>query len=937
LKLFAKLRPYLVIGLFFSLLLSNVPLLGSDHAIAEETLLTQTSPSTVKPNLSMGQGVQKTILGNGLTVLTKEIHTAPVVSVQVWYRVGSRNEGPGINGLSHQLEHLLFKGTTNRPIQFGRLFSALGSQSNAFTSYDETAYFGTVQKDKLDALLVLEADRMQNAINGPAQLTSEKQVVISELQGYENSPGYRLGRAVTKAAFPNRNYGLPVGGTKADVEKFTVEQVKQYYQTYYRPNNATLIITGDFETKKLLSQIQQSFGKIPKPTQPAPTAPAKGLGRITVTPQKLRKSVVLKQPGSAALVKMVYPLPDINHPDVPAIDLMDTILTGGRSSRLYQDLVESGLASSVSAYAAELIEPGWYEITATAAPGQSTKQIDLSISHSLLALHARRVSTEELNRAKTQLRASLILGNQDITAQATQLGYNQVVAGDYQFFDRYLAALEKVTPQDIQRVARTYLDPDQQTIGFFEPTSPDGKPGTTSAESGRATESFSPGKPVDPAEVAKYLPKIKTAAATTSSNLPQDFTLPNGLRVLLLSDRSAPTINLSGNIAAGTAFEVPTKAGIANLTAGNLMNGTQSKTALALAKTLEDRGASLGFNASREGVNISGSGLSQDLPILIQTLADVLQHPTFPAQQLELSRQRSLIGLKAALDDPGQLGRRVFQQAIYPENHPFHTFPTEDSIKRITREDLGLFHQKYYRPDTTVLAMVGDFDVAQARSLLEKTFSTWTSSGQKTVLNFPTVGLPKTAISLSKTIPGKSEAVTFLGYNGLSRKDPRYYAALVLNQILGGDTLSSRLGTEIRDRQGLTYGIYSAFAAGIYPGPFLISMQTAPNDAQKAIASTVALLKQVQAQGISQAELDTAKRSLTSSYPVELANPNDLVDVILSNTVTGLSPDELRQFPAKIEAVTPAQIQQIIQDFIRPDHLVVVTAGPGRESTATGK
>ncbi len=852
---FSKFRPYLVVGLLLSFLLSNVPLLGGDRASADEPILingieaniAQAIPKTAPTvaSTSIARGVQKTILSNGLTVLTKEVHTAPVVSVQVWYRVGSRNEGPGINGISHQLEHLLFKGTTNRPIQFGRLFSALGSQSNAFTSNDETAYFGTVQRNKLEALLILEADRMRNAIIGPDQLKSEKRVVISELQGYENNPGRRLNNVLMRSAFPNRTYGLPVGGTKADVEKFTVEQVKQYYNTYYRPDNATLVVTGDFETSALLKQVQQIYGKIPKPTQPLSTGPAKGLGSIPVATQKGIKPIVLKQPGSAAFLKIIFGLPDANHPDVPAIDLMDTILTGGRSSRLYQDLVETGLASSVSAYAAELIEPGWYDITATAASGQTLERLALTVQRSLTVLRERPVTLEELKRAKSQLRASLILDNQDIASQATQLAYNQVVTGDYQYTDRYLAAIEKVTPQDIQRVVRTYLKPDQYTIGFFEPTSLDGKSGPSSAGSGPTSENFSPGAPVDPAEVAKYLPTVAASTAPATETLPTAFTLANGLRVLLFPDRSAPTLNLSGNIQAGTAYDIPAKAGIANLTAENLMNGTQIKNALTLAKTLEDRGASLGFNASREGVSISGNALAQDIPILIQTLADVLQHPTFPNQQLELSRQRALISLKETLDDPGQLGRRVFQQAVYPANHPFHTFPMEASLKGITREDLALFHRQHYRPDTTVLAMVGDFNPDQVRSLLEQSLGQWQPAGQKSALNFPTVAVPKTTTYFSKTIPGKAESVTYLGFNGLSRKDPRYYAALVLNQVVGGDTLSSRLGTEIRDRQGLTYGIYSFFAGGVYPGPFLITMQTAPNDAQKAIASTLALLKQI--------------------------------------------------------------------------------------------
>ena len=445
-----KQRTYMLIGFFLSFLLSFVPF--------SVNLLTATPTAAAPvPGLSFTQGVQKTVLDNGLTVLTKEVHTAPVVSVQVWYKVGSRNEGKGENGISHQLEHLMFKGTTDRPVQFGRLFSALGSQFNAFTSYDETAYFGTVQRDKLQALLILEADRMKNALIGADQLKSEKRVVISELQGYENSPSYRLNRAVMRAAFPNRAYGLMVGGTKADVENFTLEQVQNYYQTYYSPDNATLIITGDFDTKSVLKSVKETFSKL------------KNSQGSTVNAQGSKPStpIVLKEPGSAALLQAVYPLPNIQHPDVPAIDVMDAILTGGRSSRLYQALVESGLASSVSGAAAELIEPGWYEIDATAAPGQKLEKISQVLQTSLSQLQQKAVSSEELNRAKTLLQASFVLDNQDITSQASQLGYNQTIAGDYRYIERYLSAIAKVTPEDVQRVAKTYLVPAKQTIGFF--------------------------------------------------------------------------------------------------------------------------------------------------------------------------------------------------------------------------------------------------------------------------------------------------------------------------------------------------------------------------------------------------------------------------------------------------------------------------------------
>lgn len=907
--------------------LKNLPQPSShmEYASSSQPTSSQSATPTSPETLSLTQGVRKTVLDNGLVVLTKEIHTAPVVSVQVWYRVGSRNETAGINGISHQLEHLMFKGTAARPIQFGRLFSALGSQSNAFTSYDQTAYFGTVERDKLDALLALEADRMQGSLITDEHLKSEKRVVISELQGYENSPGYRLSRIVMRTAFPDLPYGLPVGGTKSDVEKFTLEQVKSYYRKYYSPGNATLIITGDFKTDSTLEAVKTLYGKIPqgniKNQPPAPIAPI-------AQSAKPREPIVLKQAGSASLLQAVYPLPNVTHPDVAALDVLDGVLTGGRSSRLYQSLVETGLASDVGGYAANLIGTGWYNFSVTAAPNQALSKIDQVLQEEILALQTKAATEEELDRAKIQIRSSVLLNSRDITSQAQQLGNDQTIAGDYTFTDRYLAAMQKVTAADIQRVAKAYFQPASRTVGYFEPTQPDGKPGATGGNFSQTAENFSPGAPVDPAEVAKYLPAATPGDQLRPQALPDEFTLPNGLQVLLLPDRSSPTVTLSGYVRAGTEFDQPNLAGLSSLTAGNLMNGTQSKDALALAKMLENRGAGLGFSANREGVGIGGNALATDLPVLLEALTDVMQNANFPADELELSRNRSLTALKVELDSPARLGRRVFQQAIYPANHPFHAFPTQESLERITRDDLVQFYKAHYRPDTTILTLVGDFDPKQVRTLVEQGLGTWKASGQIPKATFPTVSLPPKLVRLNPNLPGKTQSVTYLGYGGIDRRDPRYYTVLVMNQILGGDTLSSRLGTEIRDRQGLTYGIYSYFQTGRESGPFLIQMQTAPEDAERAVTSVLQLLQQLREQGVTANEVAAAKRSITSSYPVELADPDSLAGAILMNEVYGLDKVELRQFSDKIQAVTLNQVNQTIKDLLHPDQLVIVTAGP---------
>ncbi|MBD2299702.1 pitrilysin family protein [Nostoc sp. FACHB-190] len=891
-------------------------------------------------NSKITANVRKTVLENGLTVLTKEVHTAPVVSVQIWYKVGSRYEAPGTNGIAHQLEHMMFKGTKNRPVQFARLFSALGSDSNAFTSYEQTAYYGTVEREKLKALLVLEADRMQNSLIEPEQLATEKRVVISELQGYENSAEYRLNRAVMQALFPNHAYGLPVGGNKADVEKFQVEQVKEYYRKFYTPDNAVLVIVGDFQTSKTLETVKEIFGKLPR-RQEAGGESFTQHSALPTPHSPLPTPLILREQGAAAMLQVVYPLPNLHHPDIPALEVMDYILTEGRNSRLYQALVESGLASEVTASVSSLQEAGWYELLVTADDHQDLKKIETVLNRAIANLVKKGVKPEELTRAKMQLEAGVILSNRDITSQAMQLANDEITAGDYRYTDRYLAAVSQVTEVDIVNVAKKYLQPETRVVGLFQPTEQNVTETGKKLNLNQTTENLSAAAtPLAVSEIDKYLPPLeettdvvkKVSHNTSQKNshltLPEQFSLANGLKVLLLPDKSTPTVTLNGHIKAGKEFDAEHQAGLASLVADNLMSGTKSKNALNLAKALEERGASLDFTAYREGVRIEGDGLAVDLPILIETLGDAVKNSTFPKKELELNRQQALTDLKQELDDPAEVAKRIFVQSLYPKQHPLHSFPTEKSLKQIKREDVIAFKAKYYRPDTTVLVIVGDFEPTQVRSLIEKSLGDWQVSGQPPTIQYPNVKLPDNLLRVNPVMAGKAQAITFMGNTGINRQDPRYYPALVLNQILGGDTLSSYLGAEVRDRQGLTYGIYSYLQAQKNAGTFWIEMQTSPEDSHKAIASTRKLLQAIHQQGVTANDVETAKNTLISNYKISLADPEELAHTMLMNQVYGMDITEINSFADKIKQVSLAQVNQAARELLHPDKIVVVTAGP---------
>ncbi|MFN9466324.1 MAG: M16 family metallopeptidase [Pseudanabaena sp.] len=910
---------------------------GSQAYAAQPDLVAKTTTITNQSPDSLTGNVIKTVLDNGLTVLTKQVNTAPVVSVQVWYRVGSQNEKAGITGISHQLEHLMFKGTKDRPIQFGRLFSALGSDSNAFTSYDMTAYVGTAGSDKLDAMLRLEADRMVNTVAGENELKSERTVVLSELDGGNNSPGTRLYRQVMLAAYPDNSYGWPVIGYRPDVENYTVEDIQNYYRTFYRPDNATLVIVGNFETEATLKKVREIYGAIAAPPKPKVliTPEAQQSKPKPPEPKSAQKPIRLKEPGSVPFLQAVYPdLPNVNGADIAAIDVMDSILTSGRSSRLYQALVETGLASSANGSASSMIGTGWYFMSATPTEGKSLEELDRLLLAEIDKLQTQPITTEELERAKTSMRASYILGNRDINSQASQIGYNQTVAMDYRFSDRYLSAVNKVTSADVKRVAKQYLQRDRRVVGYFEPSVIMAGAGTTPSNA-HSSEAFKPGSPVDPSEVAKYLPEsaLNNKVDIPAAVQPDKFTLANGLKVLLLPDRSTPTVTLVGEINAGSGFDSIDKAGLAGITAQNLTNGTTTKDALTLASRLENRGASLGFSAGRESVGISGIGLAKDLPIVIDQLADLLQNATFPAKEFDLNLQRNLLAFKSDLDNPNALVRRIFQSTLYPKGHPFNAMRTEATLKSLKREDLAKFYKTYYRPDSTILTLMGDFDPATMRVLLEEKLGKWQATGKAPKFQFPNV--PNLAATNEKqtSLAGKTQAVTIIGHPSISRSDPQYYPEILLNQVLGGDTVSSRLGTEIRDRLGLTYGIYSYFQSGRPPqGAFIVQMQTSGKDTEKAIAATVALLRSVRDKGITQAEFDVAKKSLINNFSTEFANPDNIASSLLSDEIYSLPVGDFYKFPQRIQSVTFEQVNRAAKELLQPDNLLIVSVVPKAEN-----
>ena len=423
----------------------------------------------------MAPPIYKTSLDNGLTVLLKEMHHAPVTSFWVCYRVGSRNEHPGITGASHWVEHMMFKGSANFPP--GTLDSAIsreGGRYNAFTWLDITAYFETLPSPRIDLALAIEEDRMANLLMDPADVESERTVILSERHMYENQPTFLLYEELLAAAFRVHPYQYEVIGEEIDLLTMTREDLFNHYRLYYAPNNAIIVAVGDFETEEMLDRIQSRFGDIPAgPPLPPVHRPE--------PPQRGERRIIVKGPGDAAYLVAGYHAPAATDPDYYSLALLNAAFTGGsslgmygsgstnRSSRLYKALVGRELAAAAFGSLAPTADPFLYDVGAVVRAGRTLAEVEAALDAEIERLAAEPITQAELDKALKQAKAQFIMAGESVTGQGRVLGMAEVVAGDYLWYENALDRLSAVTLKDIERVRQQYLHPDNRTVGWYEP------------------------------------------------------------------------------------------------------------------------------------------------------------------------------------------------------------------------------------------------------------------------------------------------------------------------------------------------------------------------------------------------------------------------------------------------------------------------------------
>lgn len=418
--------------------------------------------------------IRKTVLDNGLTVLLREMHHAPGASFWVWYRVGSRNERGGTTGISHWVEHMLFKGTPTYPQgEFDKAVAREGGMFNGMTWIDFTTYFETLPSDRIDLALRVESDRMSSAVFDPEETERERTVIISERQGNENNPSFLLGEALLAAAFQAHSYHHPVIGWQSDLESMTRDQLYEHYRTYYAPNNAVVAVAGDFETEPMLARIQELFGCIP-------AGPALPKFASIEPPQRGERRVIVEGPGTTQYLEIGYRAPNANHPDYHALVILDTILggakgmslwgggTSNRSSRLYKALVETELASNADCAISSTIDPYLFSFSATVRAGRTLAEVEAAVQAELGKVIDHQIEDAELQKAIKQTKAQFAYSSESVTDQGYWLGFSEVIS-DISWFEQFLGKVTAVTPADVHRVAQTYLRPSRRTVGWYVP------------------------------------------------------------------------------------------------------------------------------------------------------------------------------------------------------------------------------------------------------------------------------------------------------------------------------------------------------------------------------------------------------------------------------------------------------------------------------------
>ena len=869
-------------------------------------------------------------LGNGLQVYASLDRTTPNVTVQVWYGVGSKDDPAGRSGFAHLFEHMMFKATRDFPAEsIDRFTEDVGGMNNASTADDFTNYYEVVPANHLERLIWVESERLGSLVVDEANFKSERDVVKEELrQRVLAAPYGRLfSLYLPQATYATHPYHRPGIGSIEELDASTLDDVRAFHNAYYRPDNAALVVVGNFDPKALDAWIDKYLGPLTNPAQPltrvTAVEPARtGSGDFTgYGPNVPLPAVAITWLGARA-----------SDPDAPALKVLDAVLSGGKSSRLYDTLVYHQQVSAQVFSNADLPQqPGMFMVGSIAAGGHTLDQNEKALMAEVARLRDAPPTPAELAKAKTGLVAGKLRERETIEGRGYALGYALRTSGDAEQANRELGDLQAVTAADVQRVARKYLADDRRMTIRYLPESARPKGETAKVETPPAVASVKYAGPVSelaPEGQRMALPPLGKPV-TPQLPKPVERILANGLRVIVARSSDLPLVTVNLTVKVGAWADPAGLAGAADMTAGMLTEGAKDRGAQAIASATEALGANLdstgGQESSAVSLNVMPGKLSQAMAIM----ADIARNPAFAKEELERQRAQSLDGLSVAYQEPGQLAGFAASPVVFAGT-PFGHTPggTPASIAKLAPSDLAKIHARYYRPDNAILVMTGDITPAQGFALAQKAFGDWKKPATPTP-TAPAIAPGSRPRAVAIDLPGTGQAAVVVLKTAIPRSDPAYYQGVVANTVLGGG-YSARLNAEIRVKRGLSYGAGSALTARRTTGLFRASAQTKNESAPQVLDLVRAEMTRLGAEPVAADELAARKSSLVGEFGRGLATTDGLASVLGNLALYGVPLSELNAYTGKVEAVTPAEVQAFARAKLDPAQASVIIAGDGK-------
>ena len=836
---------------------------------------------------SLPPGATMTTLENGLVVIVREDHSSPVVSAQAWCMSGSIHEGRWLGaGLSHVLEHMLFKGTATRPgSRIDQEVQEAGGYMNAYTSFDRTVYHIDVPNTGARTAIDILCDIMQNATLPPDELAKEMDVIRREMDMGQDDPGRRASRRLFEVAYTRSPYRFTIIGYPDIFNELKPDDIRSYYHEKYSPNNCFYVVAGDVKNDEVVAQIKEAYAKTRSRAMSPVVLPAE-------PKQTAARDVIEEAPIELGHFHFAWHIPELRHTDVPVMDVLSVMLGGGRSSRLFQQVRErQGLAHHVDAWTYSPGLPGVFGMSAVVDADKFAAARDAMLAE-VEKVKVYVVSADELQKAVKQFVSATLSTRKTMEGQAQNLGGNWISANDLNFSERYLAAVKRVTLADIQRVARQYLTDENRSLYALLPSGTAPKPALESS-------------------VSKEFPI-------------QKFELPNGLKLLLKKDSRLPFVEFRTVLQGGVLAESPGNNGISRLMSNMLLKGTAKRSAEKIATEIESIGGQIDSYGGNQSFGVNAEVLSADFATGLDLVADVLLNPSFPANELEREREIQIASIAARKDDLLKSAGVAMRRALFG-NTGFGLDPigSEETVQRISAADLRAFHQRLAVPNNCVLAIYGDIDIPAAKSAVEKAFGNW-KRGEGVKPAAPAIKAPgPNRVSETRD---KKQAVLVIGFPGTTIHDDDHYALELIHEACSD--LGSRLFMRIREELGLAYYCGSQNFSGVVPGYFAFYTGTEPSKAELVESELLKEAELLRTEGLSEAELKRAKAKIIGQKKIHRQDLGNLASITALDELYGLGYQHSELDDAKFEAVTLEQIKAIAQKYLTPDGFVVSVVKP---------